>query len=409
MPKQTSSRSVPDLWKVSESEEEDFGDDTGEWPVDGVVGEEIDMLGVSRYEIRWRNWRRKDGTNTTWAKQMPDRPDLIEDWNTTQAKKRQKQADESLDVALEPLNILDIHNIKTAKRSQAVEEKVENSYSRGIARYDNWDAVESVPSCPGPSSSRRSSTMKSEDIYKNPSRASTAHSNTHSSTSAKDAQPIYSLKEKWNNSARKIGAARITITNEIDEEAEPQLVEGFKYLENRYSYPKDIRALMEESEPYFVFCQCKACADASVCACQGPSELVDADGDKTWAYTSEGLFAFNVPPGVEVIECNKFCACGKRQRCPNRVAQKPRDTPIDVFKTEDRGWGARATVDVPRGKVLGIYTGRVIPREDLEHLSHEHRGYTFNLDARENRGDDDSAEKYTVDAYSYGNWTRFIK
>jgi hypothetical protein len=45
--------------------------------------------------------------------------------------------------------------------------------------------------------------------------------------------------------------------------------------------------------------------------------------------------------------------------CPNRVAQLPRDVPVDIFKTPNRGWGVRAPVDIERGKVLGVYTGCV--------------------------------------------------
>ena len=45
--------------------------------------------------------------------------------------------------------------------------------------------------------------------------------------------------------------------------------------------------------------------------------------------------------------------------CPNRVAQLPRDVPVDIFKTTNRGWGVRPLVDVEQGKVLGIYTGYV--------------------------------------------------
>lgn len=55
--------------------------------------------------------------------------------------------------------------------------------------------------------------------------------------------------------------------------------------------------------------------------------------------------------------------------CPNRVAQQPRDVPVEIFKTNDRGWGVRAPVDVERGKVLGIYTGCAVslPIVESEH------------------------------------------
>jgi hypothetical protein len=75
----------------------------------------------------------------------------------------------------------------------------------------------------------------------------------------------------------------------------------------------------------FVRCDCNECSSAPSCSCQEPSELVNENEQKVYAYTedvgslyllqchdvletlitvSQRLFAFNVPPGVEVIECN---------------------------------------------------------------------------------------------------------
>ena len=54
-----------------------------------------------------------------------------------------------------------------------------------------------------------------------------------------------------------------------------------------------------------------------------------------------------VPTGI--YECNKFCKCG--QTCLNRVAQNPLRLPLQVFKTDRRGWGIRTLGDVPRGKI----------------------------------------------------------
>ena len=48
--------------------------------------------------------------------------------------------------------------------------------------------------------------------------------------------------------------------------------------------------------------------------------------------------------------------------CQNRVTQQPRDFSIQIFKTPDRGWGVRSMEDIPRGKVLGLYTGYVLAR-----------------------------------------------
>lgn len=56
-----------------------------------------------------------------------------------------------------------------------------------------------------------------------------------------------------------------------------------------------------------------------------------------------------------LIWSGKSCSCPRL--CPNRVAQLPRDVPLEIFRTTDRGWGVRPTVTVHAGKVIGIYTG----------------------------------------------------
>ncbi|KAF9246134.1 hypothetical protein BU15DRAFT_40201, partial [Melanogaster broomeanus] len=156
----------------------------------------------------------------------------------------------------------------------------------------------------------------------------------------------------------------------------------------------------------FTTCDCSKCLDASMCYCQDSSEIYDEDNTKVYAYskvTIQGLFKFNLPRGVEVIECNKYCECN--DKCKNRVAQRPREFAIEIFDTKRCGWGARALVDIPKGKILGTYTGR---REDVEDLPNEHRGYLFDLDGTEVRDAENLGGRYTADCYAYGNWTRFV-
>jgi histone-lysine N-methyltransferase SUV39H len=138
----------------------------------------------------------------------------------------------------------------------------------------------------------------------------------------------------------------------------------------------------------FLACTCKRCDRPSRCECQAESEVMNGREHKLYAYhevsfsfcygtcwqSVQKLYAFCASQGVEVIECNKvrlylrwcilsqpmllqYCACGPT--CGNRVAQTPRDVPIEIFKTRRCGWGARCTVGLPRGKVLGFYTGFV--------------------------------------------------
>lgn len=56
--------------------------------------------------------------------------------------------------------------------------------------------------------------------------------------------------------------------------------------------------------------------------------------------------------------------------CQNRVAQIPRDIPLQIFKTPSHGWGVRAPVDIPKGKVLGYYTGYVLINDQFLVVGH---------------------------------------
>ncbi|XP_006455981.1 hypothetical protein AGABI2DRAFT_180791 [Agaricus bisporus var. bisporus H97] len=213
---------------------------------------------------------------------------------------------------------------------------------------------------------------------------------------------------KWTKIARAAGAAPITIVNDVDDEEIPFLALGFCYLEKGYQYPPYIDPPKLDFQ---VGCDCKRCGDASQCDCQSVSELVDDDGQKIFAYTKTGLFSFNVPRHVEVVECNETCRCGPG--CINRVSQRPRDVPLEIFKTRGKGWGVRAAVDIVRGKVLGMYSGKLLSRQVADKMTNSRDGeYIFDLDGQEDLKDGDGeelmADKYSIDSRTYGNWTHFV-
>ncbi|KAJ7308525.1 hypothetical protein DFH08DRAFT_944399 [Mycena albidolilacea] len=208
------------------------------------------------------------------------------------------------------------------------------------------------------------------------------------------------------------GAAGITFVNDVDEEEIPPSLHGgrFEYLEDRYrvedelglvQFPDNATPLADPGA--FMFCDCKTCDVFEGC-CQdtGPETI------SGYAYT-DGLFNFTYARHNVVVECNPYCDCPPT--CPNRVAQRPRRVPIQVFKTAGgrRGWGARALVDVRRGEVVGVYTGKLIARAEAESLTGARKQYCFDLDYNENEDDDEDVEhKYSVDSFAWGNWTRFI-
>ncbi|KAI0825241.1 hypothetical protein BC628DRAFT_1374165 [Trametes gibbosa] len=233
-----------------------------------------------------------------------------------------------------------------------------------------------------------------------------ASSDDDSHTVARKHRRREALERRWEGKLRR--AAPVTFVNEVNVEEIPDLVDGFQYVERSYVRAPDVPTNDHLSD-CLVSCECEGrCTDPEECGCQDPSELVDDSGEKIYAYSKNRLFNFHLRPGTEVIECNASCSCSKY--CPNRVAQLPRDVPIEIFRTQDRGWAARATVALPKGKVVGIYTGQLIRREEADRRYGERKSYIFDLDVRESAEDDEdeSTERFSVDGYAYGNWTRFV-
>lgn len=457
------------MWERSPTPEESWSDVSGgndncEWPIKGIVGEEIRLDGTPRYEVRWGNWSRPDGSNTTWQSDIPDRPDLVNRWKRMQSRKRAALAENGLDMDVRWKDDT-IHQRLTHQRSQGYEEKkqrrfsdlstanwdeeVENAYKRlqersvedsgpqlRVRRNTNVASQPSqrrgrtsspaqliltrdIPSqlSSSVSSPRRGRPRLDISIPLSPqsgtSTSTAAHLQLPSTTpSSSEPRVIYSiqtlrsrLERAWTRAARDVMAVGVRIDRSIADENIPRDLSKFKYIERGYLFDDGLQQVFDVPRDVFTICDCFQCLDASRCSCQAISEILDSLQRKTYAYT-KGLFTFNVPQGTEVIECNKFCGCGPR--CQNRVAQQPRDVEIEIFDTKRCGWGARTLENVPKGKVVGTYTGKVIRREDVDAIPEEHYGYLFDLDGTEIKNEENLGNRYTVDSYSCGNWTRFV-
>ncbi|KAK7050334.1 SET-domain-containing protein [Favolaschia claudopus] len=195
------------------------------------------------------------------------------------------------------------------------------------------------------------------------------------------------IQHEWNKVAREAGAAKIEFVNDIDdEELPPGIGILFPYIERSFLFDIGI----PEPSP-LTGCSChgkKGCDKKRGCSCRkklgcGP------------AYTRDGLFIFNTDS--EIIECNAACECSSK--CINRVAQLPRQLPVQIFKTDKRGWGVKIPVRVEKGRVLGLYTGR---REEADKLSGTRASYCFDLDVNEEPDKEPPENAYSVDAYACG-------
>uniref|UniRef100_A0A8C6MJQ8 SET domain, bifurcated 2 n=1 Tax=Nothobranchius furzeri TaxID=105023 RepID=A0A8C6MJQ8_NOTFU len=94
-----------------------------------------------------------------------------------------------------------------------------------------------------------------------------------------------------------------------------------------------------------VCCDCTdGCSDAKHCAC-----VAMTTGGR--GYSHQRLLE-----PVPLYECGPWCGC-VRSRCQNRLVQRGLRVRLQVFQTEDRGWGVRCRDDLDRGTFVCIYAG----------------------------------------------------
>lgn len=143
-------------------------------------------------------------------------------------------------------------------------------------------------------------------------------------------------------------------------------------------------------------CKCKVCSKDSDCCPKLKKEpfAYKRTNDKNSRVT------MRLTRAQIIIECGDLCECGSD--CINRVSQGQKRIPLCLFKTKDKGWGVRAMYNIPKGTFILEYVGELIGQ--IEANSRSETSYLFDLNP-ERRVD---SRFYTIDAFAYGNLSRFI-
>ncbi|XP_067849544.1 uncharacterized protein phf11 [Heptranchias perlo] len=128
----------------------------------------------------------------------------------------------------------------------------------------------------------------------------------------------------------------------------------FKYRKARLPHGYLISS---SAEVFLQKCNCTdGCSDKSRCACQQLTASVNKKFSKTSGYEYKRLLRC-APSGL--YECNKWCKCNERM-CENRVVQHGLKARLQLFKTQEKGWGVRCIDDVDKGTFVCCYAGRVL-------------------------------------------------
>ncbi|NXC41816.1 SETB1 methyltransferase, partial [Penelope pileata] len=147
----------------------------------------------------------------------------------------------------------------------------------------------------------------------------------------------------------------LSCVNEIDNTPPPQVAYSKERIPGKGVY-------INTGWEFLVGCDCKdGCRDKSKCACH--QLTVQATGctpggqiNPNSGYQHKRLEEC-LPTGV--YECNKRCKCNINM-CTNRLVQHGLQVRLQLFKTQNKGWGIRCLDDIAKGSFVCIYAGKIL-------------------------------------------------
>ena len=132
----------------------------------------------------------------------------------------------------------------------------------------------------------------------------------------------------------------VKIVNDVDDSSPPV---NFRFINDNF-LGSGVQRLGDD---FIVGCTCRpengrgiGCEYLS-CECVQESDA-DEQGHRHFAYSAAQSNAgclrdVHLRTRNHIYECNSKCNCA--DNCKNRVVQKGRQVPLEIFKTANRGWG----------------------------------------------------------------------
>lgn len=144
----------------------------------------------------------------------------------------------------------------------------------------------------------------------------------------------------------------ITIINEVDDVTIPST---FRFLQDS----KLGSGVQAAEDSFRTGCECR---DDEECQYRGCLCLQEQDDDsddegksrkKVYMYHARGskaglLRSMHLNSKRPIYECHDGCACSKN--CPNRVVERGRKVPLQIFRTDKTGWGRFQSRNQPKNE-----------------------------------------------------------
>ncbi|KAF7654333.1 hypothetical protein LDENG_00071300 [Lucifuga dentata] len=186
----------------------------------------------------------------------------------------------------------------------------------------------------------------------------------------------------------------------IEENSASWMFPEFQYSPDNVQGPG---CTVDPSEVALPGCSClsQSCRPESCSCLQTYGQMYERTG--TLLTVSRKDSAYCSP----VFECNALCSCG--ESCCNRVVQTGLNVRLQVYSTEDRGWGVRTLQTIPRGRFVCEYAGEVIGFEEARRrqLAQGSQENNYIISVREHAGTGHVTETF-IDPTMVGNVGRFL-